>query len=179
MKKIYLSYMDYDLFWEERVKERVLTAYPNCDFQIERVEFISEEKGYMVYVSVKPSIEFLSKKVEELEQRIEVLESNNITEYPVSSQEIIDLYIQCIKEALYFSGGKLYMPIYSHPAAHRVFGNSEKVKKLRKYLQKASPKIDFHNDILPHLNCYARYKTSYFGQICKRVQTYVTLTKRS
>ena len=40
MKKIYLSYMDYDLFWEERVKERVLTAYPNCAFTIENVEFV-------------------------------------------------------------------------------------------------------------------------------------------
>lgn len=183
MKKIYLSYMDYDLFWEERVKERVLTAYPNCAFTIENVKFVSEEKGYIVYVSVQPSVELLSQKVEELEQRIEVLEANNVTDDVVtpvvSSKEIIDLYIDCIKDALYFSGGKLYFPIYSNPAAHRVLGNSDKVKKLRKYLQTSYPKIEFDKDILPYLNCRASYQTRYLGKTFRRIQTYVTLKQLS
>ena len=132
---IYLSYNDYDLFWMERVKERVFTAYPNCHFNIEDVEFISEKEGYRVHVTIHQSVESLTQKVEELETRIKTLESTiSIEDKPeVTDEEVINLYIECIKDAINFYGGNILFPIYNYPASHRLLGSSKKVQTLRKY----------------------------------------------
>lgn len=181
MTTIYLSYNDYDLFWMERVKERVLTAYPNCHFSIENVEFISEKEGYRVHVTIHQSVESLTQKVEELEKRIETLESHIPTddELVVTDEQVIDLYIDCIKDAIYFHGGNILFPIYQYPASHRILGNSNKVKTLRKYLKSNCPIIDFTTDILPHLNCNARYHSRNIGTTYRKIQTYVTLTPKT